>query len=40
MDGLLGDAMHDILEGVLQYKVKEILKVFYMGAKVLQFGTE
>ena len=26
--GLSGDAMHDILEGVLQYECKEILKVF------------
>lgn len=26
--GLPGDAMHDILEGVLQYECKEMLKVF------------
>lgn len=28
IDGLPGDAMHDILEGVLPYVVKNILKVF------------
>ena len=28
-----GDAMHDILEGVLQYKVKEMLKVFIWEEK-------
>lgn len=28
IDGLPADAMHDILEGVLQYCVKEVLKVF------------
>lgn len=26
--GLPADAMHDILEGVLQYECKEVLKVF------------
>lgn len=26
--GLPGDAMHDVLEGVLQYECKEMLKVF------------
>ena len=28
INGLPSDAMHDILEGVLQYCVKEVLKVF------------
>ena len=28
MGGLPPDAMHDILEGVLQYEVKEMLKAF------------
>lgn len=28
VDGLPPDAMHDILEGVLQYEVKEMLKAF------------
>ena len=28
MDGLVPDVMHDILEGSLQYEVKEILKHF------------
>ena len=31
--GLPGDAMHDILEGVLQYIVKELLKVFILENK-------
>ena len=31
--GLPPDAMHDILEGVLQYCVKEILKVYIMEKK-------
>ena len=35
VDGLPGDAMHDILEGVLQYKVKEMLKVFIWEEKYL-----
>lgn len=34
VDGLPGDAMHDVLEGVLQYKVKEMLKVFIWELKV------
>ena len=29
IDGVPGDAMHDILEGVLQYQCKELLKCFY-----------
>ena len=33
VDGLPGDAMHDILEGVLQYKCKEMLKVFILQKK-------
>ena len=28
VDGLPGDAMHDILEGLLPYECKEMLKVF------------
>lgn len=28
IDGLPGDAMHDILEGILQYQCKEMLKQF------------
>ena len=28
MDGLVPDVMHDILEGSLQYEVKELLKHF------------
>jgi hypothetical protein len=28
VDGLPPDAMHDILEGVLQYEMKEMLKLF------------
>ena len=28
MDGLVPDVMHDILEGSLQYDVKELLKYF------------
>ena len=28
--GLPADAMHDILEGVLQYTIKEVLKVFVL----------
>jgi hypothetical protein len=33
VDGLPGDAMHDILEGVLQYECKEMLKVFIFVEK-------
>ncbi|XP_028394435.1 uncharacterized protein LOC114518624 [Dendronephthya gigantea] len=33
--GLPQDAMHDILEGVLQYCVKEVLKVYIMEKKFL-----
>ena len=33
VNGLPGDAMHDILEGVLQSKVKEMLKVFIWEQK-------
>lgn len=32
-DGLPGDAMHDILEGLLQYEAKEMLKVFILEEK-------
>ena len=32
-DGLPGDAMHDVLEGVLQYKCKEMLKEFIFKEK-------
>jgi hypothetical protein len=28
--GMPADAMHDILEGVLQYTIKEILKVYIL----------
>lgn len=33
VDGLPGDAMHDVLEGVLQYNCKEMLKVFIWELK-------
>jgi hypothetical protein len=33
VDGLPGDAIHDILEGVLQYECKEMLKVFIFEEK-------
>lgn len=33
VDGLPGDAMHDILEGVLQYECKEMIKVFVYELK-------
>lgn len=33
IDGLPCDAMHDILEGVLQYVVKELLKVYILQMK-------
>ena len=32
-DGLPGDAMHDILEGLLQYEAKEMLKAFILEEK-------
>jgi hypothetical protein len=35
VDGLPGDAMHDILEGVLQYVCKEMLKEFIFKDKYL-----
>ena len=31
--GLPADAMHDVLEGVLQYIVKELLKVYIIQKK-------
>lgn len=34
VDGLPGDAMHDILEGVLQYVCKEMLKEFIFKDKL------
>lgn len=33
VDGLPGDAMHDVLEGVLQYECKEMLKEFVFNEK-------
>ena len=30
VDGLPGDAMHDVLEGVLPYQCKEMLKEFIL----------
>ena len=33
VDGLPGDAMHDVLEGVLQYECKEMLKEFLFKKK-------
>lgn len=42
IDGLPGDAMHDILEGVLQYECKEMLKIFINEEKYFtleQFNT-
>jgi hypothetical protein len=33
IDGLPADAMHDILEGVLQYECKEMLKIFIKEEK-------
>ena len=35
VDGLPGDAMHDVLEGVLQYECKEMLKEFILKEKYL-----
>jgi hypothetical protein len=35
MDGLPGDAMHDVLEGVLQYECKEMLKRFILEDKYI-----
>lgn len=32
--GLPADAMHDILEGVLQYEIKEVLKIFIFTKKL------
>ena len=34
-DGLPGDAMHDVLEGVLQYVCKEMLKEFIFKEKYI-----
>lgn len=33
IDGLPGDAMHDVLEGVLQYQCKELLRCFIQEDK-------
>ena len=33
VDGLVPDVMHDILEGILQYEVKELLKYFFIHTK-------
>lgn len=35
IDGLPGDVMHDLLEGVLQYECKEMLKIFINEQKYL-----
>ena len=35
IDGLPGDVMHDLLEGVLQYECKEMLKIFINEEKYL-----
>ena len=35
IDGLPGDVMHDLLEGVLQYECKEMLKTFINEEKFL-----
>ena len=35
IDGLPGDVMHDLLEGVLQYECKEMLKTFINEEKYL-----
>ena len=35
IDGLPGDVMHDLLEGVLQYEFKEMLKIFINEEKYL-----
>lgn len=35
IDGLPGDVMHDLLEGVLQYECKEMLKIFISEQKYL-----
>lgn len=35
IDGLPGDVMHDLLESVLQYECKEMLKIFINEEKYL-----
>ena len=37
-EGLAPDIMHDVLEGCLQYEVKELLKYFVLDQKLISFA--
>ena len=38
-DGLALDIMHDILEGCLEYEVKELLKYIVLDQKIISLST-
>ena len=38
-NGLAPDVMHDVLEGTLQYEVKELLKFYVLDQKLISLST-